>query len=64
MLTYLVLLLRKCSSHCFRSISLQSGELASMKAKVDESEGQKTAFEDHIKTLKVRRYNHIALNLF
>lgn len=34
-------------------ISPQAGEIATMKAKVDESEGQRNAHEDHIKTLKV-----------
>lgn len=32
---------------------MQAGDLATMKAKIDESEGQKSALDDHIKTLKV-----------
>ncbi|CAG5132381.1 unnamed protein product, partial [Candidula unifasciata] len=32
--------------------ALLAGEIATMKAKVDESEGQRTALEDHIRTLK------------
>ena len=35
---------------------LQAGDIASAKARVDESEGQKSALEDHIKTLKVNLY--------
>lgn len=33
--------------------TLQAGELVSLKAKVDESEGKRAALEDHIITLKV-----------
>jgi hypothetical protein len=32
---------------------LQASEIVAVKAKVDEMEGQKAAFEDHITTLKV-----------
>ena len=38
----------------------QAGEMVSVKAKADESEGEKAAMQDHIKTLKVIR-QHLCL---
>ena len=38
----------------FRKKIFQASDLVTLKAKIDETEGQKVALEDHIHTLKVK----------
>jgi hypothetical protein len=48
-----------CRECLVNRLFIQAAEIVAVKAKVDEMEGQKAAFEDHITTLKVMKNHEI-----